>query len=128
MTTKEAVEQLVRAMNEDPQYRETWQANIAMSFYDEWLRDDGVTTRKSMHELANRAAHNFLTLLCRPITASEAIKRMESHFDRKPIQLYIGGVDFETYKSIPDESTLTGFLYSKPKGRKEERLFAEVIK
>ena len=60
MTTKEAVDRLCKALEEDMDYFRTWQANIAMAFKDEYqsaFMSDGV------HDIANRAAVNFLRLL-----------------------------------------------------------------
>lgn len=69
-STKEAVETLVKALNEDPDYRYSWQANIAVQFQDEWQRsvDNGglPATPKHIHEISNKAAINFLTLLTKP--------------------------------------------------------------
>ncbi len=68
MTTKKAVQQLVKALKEDEGYRISWKANIAMAFKDEYART--VTSGEpiiGVHEVANRAADNFLNLLCRDI-------------------------------------------------------------
>lgn len=70
ITIKEAVDQLVKALKEDPGYYNAWQANIAMSFQDEWRRKaDSCPTildtgDLDIHEIANDAAKNFLNLLC----------------------------------------------------------------
>lgn len=72
ITTKEAVEQLIKALKEDPEYYYSWQANIAMSFQDEYSkRFKGQTlypegeTPAIIAEIANEAAKNFLNLLCK---------------------------------------------------------------
>jgi hypothetical protein len=61
VTTKEAVEQLGRDLKFDPAYFATWQANIAMGFYDT-CKNAGVAFPQ-LHELANKAAHDFLCRL-----------------------------------------------------------------
>ena len=48
------------AMKEDSGYRYGWQANIAMSFYDEFDEHSD-----EIHMKANNAADKFLNLLCR---------------------------------------------------------------
>jgi len=74
MTTKAGVRQVVKALTSDPEYRESWKANIAMSFYDEVRRDPifsndqgaaSAMTHDKLHTISNKAADNFLNLLCR---------------------------------------------------------------
>lgn len=73
ITTKEAMEQLIKELKEDPQYYYSWQANIAMAFKDaydwEWKNlnefREGVPEKPSIHKVANDAAKNFLNLLCK---------------------------------------------------------------
>ena len=58
---------LVKALMEDPDYRETWKANIAMAYQDEYLKlmPTTVQVRKELlHIVANQAADNFLNTLC----------------------------------------------------------------
>ena len=65
---------LVDALTKDPDYRETLRANIAMSFKDVWDSWEfhkypagtvkGKELVPSIHELANKAADNFLEMLC----------------------------------------------------------------
>lgn len=68
MTTQEAVRHLVKELKNDQGYRETWLANIAMSFKDEWYRaterGEDPNDHAVIHEAANKAADNFLNLLC----------------------------------------------------------------
>lgn len=62
---KQAVDTLVAALRQDEDYRRSWRANIAMSFYDEVMRKDPEGRRvANLHETANVAAENFLTMLC----------------------------------------------------------------
>ncbi len=69
LTTEQAVDHLVKALKVDPGYRYSWLANIAMQFKDEWQRSvdkSGLPcTPDHIHEIANKAADEFLTLLCR---------------------------------------------------------------
>jgi hypothetical protein len=64
---KKEVDVLIKALENDPAYYYTWQANIAMAVKDEWLRMvDNVempSTYEHIHDLSNRAAKNFLNLL-----------------------------------------------------------------
>lgn len=65
---KQAVETLTGAFKADPDFRYTYQANIAMAFKDETHRYKQRTGKKYLshadyHEIANTAADNFLTLL-----------------------------------------------------------------
>lgn len=62
MTTKEAVDHLVEQLNKDANYRQSWQANIAMAFCDAF---GDLHLHKSVHQIANIAADNFLTVLCK---------------------------------------------------------------
>lgn len=68
ITTKEAVDHLTKALNQDSSYRYSWQANIAVQFQDAWQRavDNGGLphTPKHVHEVSNDAADAFLKLLC----------------------------------------------------------------
>lgn len=59
-----AVKILVKALNSDEDYRRSWQANIAMAFKDEFNRDVKPEGR-TIHQIANVAAINFLNTLTR---------------------------------------------------------------
>lgn len=59
-----AVTTLKRNLKKDEGYRFAWQANIAMAFYDEFRRSKPKNLTQ-VHEAANKAAKEFLTLLCR---------------------------------------------------------------
>lgn len=66
--TKEAVETLCAALKEDKDYYYSWQANIAMAFYDEYFKLYSIEafSSKELKEItgiANKAADNFLKLL-----------------------------------------------------------------
>ena len=69
MTIQEAIKTLTKVLREDPGYRIGWQANIAVQFQDEWQKatnNGGLPAdRKSIHEISNKAADNFLNLLTR---------------------------------------------------------------
>ena len=62
-----AIRVLVKDLTENEGYRMSWQANIAMAFKDESLRN---APDAPIHDIANNAAINFLKLLC--------MKEMES--------------------------------------------------
>lgn len=59
-----AIEVLKKAMNDEGYYM-AWQANIAMAFYDEFIkqRPDSDEESEVIHKIANNAAKNFLNLL-----------------------------------------------------------------
>lgn len=81
-------------------YYHSWQANIAMSFYDEYKRQEewkdnklleGQTaTEIDLSELANNAAKNFLNLL---IVDSTSLKPLTT----APETIYKGAVILETH-------------------------------
>ncbi len=71
ISTKEAVEKLVQELRQDESYWITWQANIAMAFKDEWQKTydelGHPSTRLHIHNIANKAAENFLDNLTREV-------------------------------------------------------------
>jgi hypothetical protein len=63
-----AVKLLVKELKKDNSYYYSWQANIAMSFKDEYNRYcKRYKNRTDIHKIANNAAKNFLNLLMRDI-------------------------------------------------------------
>jgi len=65
---KEAVDRLVYELKKDASYRYGWQANIAMSFQDNfrWFfekRKEKMPASEHLHEISNNAAKYFLDLL-----------------------------------------------------------------
>ena len=67
-TIADAVTRLVEALKSDPGYYNGWKPNLAMSFYDEALREKSnrgrhYLTNVNLHEIANRGADTFLTHL-----------------------------------------------------------------
>jgi len=69
ITTKQAVEKITTEIINDDELRKGYQANIAMAFYDEYkkqaeARDYIDLGKLDMHEIANKAADNFLKLWC----------------------------------------------------------------
>jgi len=69
ITTKDAVDQLCRALKADPGYWLSWQANIAVSFQDAVQGSNlyDPSRREDVHRLSNEAADNFLKLLTRNV-------------------------------------------------------------
>lgn len=69
MRVSDAIEVIADQLKSDSGYRQGWLDNIAMSFKDEWSRavDDGglPATSEQIHVIANKAADNFLNLLCK---------------------------------------------------------------
>lgn len=57
-----AVDVLCENLESDPDYYLTWQANIAMAFYDNFSRHYGWAD-SAIHEIANNAAKEFLNNL-----------------------------------------------------------------
>jgi hypothetical protein len=89
MTTKEAVEQLCEALRTDPEYYESWKANIAMSIWDTIPNLQGSSsidiaginaegakylnrcTGEDMHRWINEGADRFLQLLISKLNQDE---------------------------------------------------------
>jgi Tfp pilus assembly protein PilF len=68
MSTAQAVIALCHALREDPSYYDSWKANIAVAFCDQYALDkDGAPfDRREIHAIAEGAADRFLGLLIRP--------------------------------------------------------------
>ena len=65
-TTIDAVAQLIKALKEDRDYYDSWKANIAMAFQDQYNSDECIGIRDSnIHYHSNKAADNFLKQLIR---------------------------------------------------------------
>ncbi len=71
MKTPEAVKVLTDALKSDKGYRESWKANIAMSYIDSerWYRErvkkaSNALNGEDKHKIANEAAEYFLNQLC----------------------------------------------------------------
>lgn len=80
-----------KALREQEDYYYAWQANIAMAFYDEFLRHREKVGRermnaKDVHTIANQAAKNFLDLLIKPIENEKPIYLHSKRQGRKRIQ------------------------------------------
>lgn len=79
-TAMSPIKRLVELLATDAAYVETWKANIAMAFYDEYARSVKawtLPTRDDVHGIANRAAEYFLRNLCYPRVAAEQAKGQE---------------------------------------------------
>jgi hypothetical protein len=61
---QKAIEVLIKNLKKDEHYKYSWQANIAMSFYDEFRRCKPRNLRQ-VHAVANKAALEFLNILCK---------------------------------------------------------------
>ncbi|WP_234735320.1 hypothetical protein [Tellurirhabdus bombi] len=59
----DAVNVLTDALKKDPDLYFAWQSNIAMPFQDEAARQNVAIEPKKLHEIANKAAKNFLDVL-----------------------------------------------------------------
>lgn len=65
---RKAVATLTQALKDDPEYRLSWVANIAMQFKDRAVLDSAgrlILCRAELHDLANKAAEGFIDLLCK---------------------------------------------------------------
>jgi hypothetical protein len=90
MTTEEAIKHLVTTLKEDKGYYYGWQANIAMSFYDEYQKQAQERNyidlgKLDIHEIANKGALRFLDLLCRDNIEEIYIKDKGGNFISVPI-------------------------------------------
>jgi hypothetical protein len=66
MTTKEAVSKLTTELKNDKSFWESYKANIAMAFQDEFNNSEVSEAIESwrIHEIANKAADRFLCQWC----------------------------------------------------------------
>jgi hypothetical protein len=69
---KKAVKTLTDEIQKDKDYRESWKANIAMAYIDaekqyreETRKAPNALNGQDKHTIANNAADNFLTMLCK---------------------------------------------------------------
>jgi hypothetical protein len=70
VSLKRSIEVLCEAIVKDGDYRMSWKANIAMAFKDEYARVYGdQELMGTVHDIANSAADNFLTMLTRNVNA-----------------------------------------------------------
>lgn len=63
MELKDAIKQLRKSLKEDEGYYISWQANIAMAYQDEAVRMGSRDSKKTLNEIGDGAAKNFLNLL-----------------------------------------------------------------
>lgn len=63
------IKALSKALAKDPDFYMTWQANIAVQFQNEWMRESAngglPCTKEHVHKISNKAAKSFLNLLIR---------------------------------------------------------------
>ncbi len=72
MNTKDAVNHLIKEFKKDKEYREVWEANVAMAYMDSYGNYKNKTGKKSMsnedlHAIATNASKYFLMQLCNEI-------------------------------------------------------------
>lgn len=60
ITTREAVERLIKALNEESDYRYSWQANIAVAMQDAYRYSKD---KSDIHAISNEGAIRFLDIL-----------------------------------------------------------------
>ena len=65
---KEIIKELVKNLKEDKDYYQSWKANIAMAFYDNYMWYKKKTNKKTISKkdipiIANNSAKSFLDLL-----------------------------------------------------------------
>jgi hypothetical protein len=70
MKTKfsKAVQTVTNEIKNDAELKESYKANIAMAFKDEYARrrlEKNYVNSTDVHEIANKAAENFLDLWCK---------------------------------------------------------------
>ncbi len=65
MKIKNTIDVLRNELKRDEGYYLSWQANIAMAFYDEAKKNKVRVGAEKLHKISNEAAKNFLTLLCK---------------------------------------------------------------
>ncbi|MHA2062854.1 MAG: hypothetical protein ACXABY_00510 [Candidatus Thorarchaeota archaeon] len=62
MKVSKAVKRLRRALRENPEFRESWKANLAMAFYDACPPQSSFKGSKKL-DVTNDGAERFLRLL-----------------------------------------------------------------
>lgn len=69
MNIQEAMKVITTEIANDPGYRIGWEANIAMAFKDAAAQTlvQNEDSRAVTHEIANKAASNFLDILVMPL-------------------------------------------------------------
>lgn len=68
----EAMKVVTAEIKNDPGYRIGWQANIAVAFQDEFARQYKERLGDfDIHDISNKAANNFLNILCREELGNE---------------------------------------------------------
>lgn len=72
----QAIDLLCETMKQEPDYRESWKANIAVAFQDE-IPDDITLLNHDPHGISNRAADRFLDNLTRNVDN----KKVSEHTD-----------------------------------------------
>jgi len=68
MNIETAVKTITEAIKKDESFKESYKANIAMAFKDEYARkrkEKSNINYSDIHEIANNAADNFLELWCK---------------------------------------------------------------
>jgi hypothetical protein len=63
---KSPIAALVRALNKDQGYRISWEANLAMAFFDNYrwhMKGKRRPSRVDLYDIGNKAANYFLDLL-----------------------------------------------------------------
>jgi len=76
MNIEQAVDTLADGFRDSPGFREGWQANIAMAFFDEMQRFREASgkrspNRRELHQISNQAADTFLKWLEAPKVMSK---------------------------------------------------------
>ena len=71
MIIQEAIKIITSELSKDKSWWESYQENIAMQFYDEYIRHIEKTgkryvNRKELMKISNTGANNFLKLWCKP--------------------------------------------------------------
>lgn len=67
MNIQEAMKIVITEIANDPSYRVTWEANIAMAFKDQVMRETDFYDPEWLHNVSNKAANNFLDILVMPL-------------------------------------------------------------
>ena len=70
MSLAPAIKKITKSLESDPDYRESWRANIAVQFQDEVRRYKKTNNKRTLsvediHKISNTAAEEFLKLLCK---------------------------------------------------------------
>ena len=74
ITIEQAMERLKQAMIDEPDYAHVWHCNIAMSVYDELIRNEG-KNHEFAHSKGNGSASRFMKICFNAETSNDMLTK-----------------------------------------------------